>query len=734
MDYIQEYRKFVNSYNFAYAIRVTLAVTLPAIIFGYFGQLDIGFVASLGAMTVSNADIPGPVQRRFNGMTATLVLNFLIAIIVGLCNNHVVLLGVLIAVLCFVLSIVSVYGSRVSTIGFAGLIIMVLVLDTHRTPMQVFINSLYLLAGGVWYMLLALALFRIRPYRIIQQALGESIFFIGDYLKSRSYFYNEDVDYERTYKNLMQQEQVIHEKQELLREMIFKSRSITRQSTTTSRTLLIIFIDSIDLFEKATGTIYNYESMHRRFDGTDILKHFQQMILKMSVELHEIGVAVQSGRPSHASPNLNDSLHELKQHFEKFIDEHRSPENITSLISMRKIMQSIEDITLRIYTLHHYTLYDKKKIKEKKLTQDYGSFVEPTNLNLQLLLQNLSLRSNNFRHALRVSIATTVGYIVAHMLQLGHSYWVLLTILVILKPSYSLTKQRNYNRLLGTIIGAVAGVGLLFLIRNEQGLLAAMIILMLITYSFIRTRYFIGVIFMTAYLIIFFFLIDTKNFVDVFENRIIDTALGSVIALLATYILVPSWEKHQVKNYMTDALEKASAYFKTVAEAFSKGTINEFDYRLSRKQSFVAQANLSGGFTRMMNEPKNKQEKVAQLHQFTVLISTLNSHIVSLADYAQKFAKKYQSPYFEPITQDIILELAEARNNILKTDDISLKEINLPASTLKEEMKELVEKRRHEMQQGLIDTETRTMLNEYKPIVDQFVFISRIAGDIKKNI
>ncbi|MFV0607118.1 MAG: FUSC family membrane protein [Niabella sp.] len=730
MDYIKEYRKFVNGYNFSYALRVTVATTLPAIVFSYFNLFHIGLVASMGAMTVSNADVPGPMHRRFNAMAATLILNFCIALLTGYSSTNPVLVTILIAVLCFALTIIGVYGSRVNTVGFAGLIIMVLTLDSERSGWEVLYNGLYLLCGSLWYMLLSLALFRIRPYRIIQQALGEYILSIAEYLKIRSAFYGHQVNYDLTYKSLMQQQHNIHEKQEMLREMIFKSRSIVRQSTITSRTLLVIFIDTIDLFEKVTGAVYNYQSMHRRFDASGILSRFQSFILDMVDELEEIGLAVQSGNASRASKSLSNSLQNLKADFEKFFDEELETNSIGPLISMQKIMQSMEDMTMRIYTLHHYTRYDKRHIKDYQLSGSIDDFVKPSNFNSQLLVENLSIHSNTFRHAVRVSIATTVGYLVALMLNLGHSYWVLLTILVILKPSYSLTKQRNYNRLIGTIIGAFLGVGVLWVTNSQSWQLAIMIGFMLLFFSFIRVRYFTGVIFMTAFLIIFFFMLNPRNIFDLLETRVMDTAIGSAIAFLATYMLAPTWEKDQLKDFMIEAVEKSQLYFKTVAQTFNKGFVQEHPYRVSRKEAFIAQANLSGGFTRMLNEPKSKQHKANLVHQFTVLINVLNSHIVTLADFAQKYAAKYTTAELLPVTNDVVAELMEAKN-ILARDKITAGE-KIHTAALQEDIKELETKRRKEIQQGLTDTETKVTMMEYKPILDQFLFISRIAGDIKE--
>ncbi len=710
---------------------MTLGLVLPAIIMRHFGYLDLGLAGSVGVLIVSGADVPGPVQRRMAGMSAALALNFIIAILVGYANQQPFLLGLLIALLCFGLTLIAIFGTWISAIGFAGMMVMVLSMDLHLSGTKIIINGLAMVGGGLFYMLLSILLFRMRPYIITQKALGDCIFSIGDYLKVRSNFYDENLDYEKTYKQLMQLQEDIHEKQDNLREMLFRSRSVTRQSTYTGRKLLVIFIESIDFFENATATIYNYASMHRHFSGPEILPRFQSMILKMVEELHEIGLAVQTGRRSRISKTLSDDMHELKIYFEEFIDHHRDPSNITPLINLRKVMQALEDMTVRIYAMHHYTAPEKRQVKKYELSDNYDSFISPSNIDIKLLWENLSLKSNNFRHALRVSLASLTGYIVAHLLQLQNSYWVLLTILVILKPSYSLTKQRNYHRLLGTLTGAVLGIGVLLVIPGDTGRFFIMVLLILATYSFIRTNYFTSVIFMTAYVLIFFYLIRTGSFAEVLEARVIDTIIGSIIAFLATYILVPSWEKYQINNYIAEALDKAAHYLNTVAASFVSGEINDLNYRLARKDAFVAQSNLSGAFGRMMNEPKSKQGNIRKLYEFSVLIYTLNSHTVTLADFARKFAGKYQTDDFDNVAADIIDELVQAKNFFTNEAVVARSRTDI-TDELRMEMKELVEKRRLELRQGLMDTPTRTTLIEYKPIVDQFLLVSRIAGDLYK--
>ena len=57
--------------------------------------------------------------------------------------------------------------------------------------------------------------------------------------------------------------------------------------------------------------------------------------------------------------------------------------------------------------------------------------------------ENITLKSSQFRHALRVTIAMLTGYFVSLFFPLGHGYWILLTIATILKPAYSISRRRN---------------------------------------------------------------------------------------------------------------------------------------------------------------------------------------------------------------------------------------------------------------------------------------------------
>src|SRR4029078_6731217 len=163
--------------------------------------------------------------------------------------------------------------------------------------------------------------------------------------------------------------------------------------------------------------------------------------------------------------------------------------------------------------------------------------------------------SSVFRHALRVMIGCIVGYMIVHIFTYGHhSYWILLTIAFILKPAFSLTKQRNIERIIGTIAGGAIGVIILIFIPNKNVQFAFLVFFMIGNYSFMRINYLAMVIFVTPFVLILFNFLGVP-FIDVAKERILDTVIGCAIAFSAGYFLFPTWESQGLKTYVTDILK-----------------------------------------------------------------------------------------------------------------------------------------------------------------------------------
>jgi uncharacterized membrane protein (TIGR01666 family) len=625
----QSIKNFLYSHNFSDGLKISIGVLLPALIFAHFNQFSTGIIVSLGALCVSIVDNPGPFSHKRNGMAYANLFIFLSSMLTGLLSHYPLLLGIEIAVLCFTFSMFNVWGNRASTIGTAALIIMVLSLDEQKTLAQSIAYSLYVLSGGLWYMAFSLSIMHIRPYRLAQQALGECISEISTYIRIKAAFYQPKTSLALNYRTLLDQQVVVHEKQDSVRALLFHKRMI-KDPNPYGRQLIMMLVDMIDLFEESTATLYNYEALRATYGGTKALKAIYKTLHCISNELDLLASQLTADEEIRPSKDFLKELNNLKA----AIDDVETSYHLPNLV-LKKILINIRNMVRRTEKVFSYAT-DGGVNEGIRSQKDLPKFVSHQEIDFKLFRDNLSLNSTTFRYAVRMAIVCLLGFVVSHLFTLGHhSYWILLTIIVILKPSFSLTKQRNYERIIGTVIGGLIGVAILIFVKDETPRFIFLLGFMVGAYSFQRVNYKLSVLFLTPYLLILFSFLGANN-ITIAKERIVDTLVGSFIAFAASYFIFPSWESKQLKLAMKEAAIANYNYLIKLAEGLLGQPLELTDYKLIRKEVYVRTANLNSAFQRMLSEPKNRQKNSKEIHKFAVLNHMLSSYIANLVSVAQQ--------------------------------------------------------------------------------------------------
>ncbi|HUQ96293.1 MAG TPA: FUSC family protein, partial [Chitinophagaceae bacterium] len=412
--------------------------------------------------------------------------------------------------------------------------------------------------------------------------------------------------------------------QDAVREFFFKTARIVTETTPTGRKLVATFVHSVDLFEDITATYYNYSMLRRRFAESGILQAIANVILELAANLDNIGIAILSNQKQANHFNADEAIRKLKSEIDAL--QKKEPEENTLLL--KKILVNVRRMAQRITDINLY--FDKTRDVPKSHV-DHTLFIGHQDIDLKLLLNNFNFKSNAFKHALRISVACVIGFSISKLLAYGqHSYWIVLTIAFILKPNFSLTKTRNIERIWGTVTGGVIGVLLLYFVQNTTAQFVFMVLLMLGTFTFLRTRYVVMVICTTAYILILFHFLNIP-FISVAQERIFDTVLGCVIAFSAGYFLFPDWEAEQIKKHMADMLLANAAYLQKIIDQLNGLPFDTIGYKLARKLVYVQSANLSAAYQRMAAEPKNRQHDAVLIHQFLVRNHLLYSNIAHIA-------------------------------------------------------------------------------------------------------
>jgi uncharacterized membrane protein YccC len=350
--------------------------------------------------------------------------------------------------------------------------------------------------------------------------------------------------------------------------------------------------------------------------------------------LDNIGFAIQANLPYKNLVNLQGELEGLKMRISLV-------EGGSNLV-LGKILINIRNLSERINTILAY--FDTRPASPYQSTShlEISRFVTHQDYSLKRFRDNLSFSSSTFKHALRVGIVMLIGFVVARFLAYGqHSYWILLTIIVILKPGFSLTKKRNYQRILGTLIGGFIGILILLLVPNTTAQFFILLVFMVGTYSFQRLNYITSVIFMTPFIMLLFKFLGLGGY-NVVQERVVDTLIGSSIAFLASYLIFPSWESDQLRGYMVAMLRANRNYLQKLTESLAGRPVSVSEYKLARKEVYVSAADLSAAFQRMISEPKNKQKNRKEVQKFLVQNHLLSSFIATLS--AAQLAKPGTSP------------------------------------------------------------------------------------------
>lgn len=647
MDYVSEFRKYITSHQTSLAIRVTVSVVLPPLVCYYLHNMSIGAALSIGALCTSLTDLPGPPHHRRNGFYASICLNIFTALLVGFTNIWHVLLGAEIVLFSFLFSFISIYGNRAGSVGTMALLVLILTIDSRHSQMEVLKISIFIGLGGVWYAFLSLVLYTIFPYRLAQQAVGESIISTSKYLAIKARFYESHGPFDDEYNALMKEQVVLQEQQAQVRELLFKTRRIVNDSTSKSRVLLMMFVDSVDLFELILSSQQDYTLLHAQFDlspGPSLLGEVGSLILHIAEELEEIGICVQSATGYQEKGFIEKEIQILEEKMEQWKKANSLLDNSKGYYSLKHIIQNIRDIQARIHRLSLYSHYDEQITAGYKGEIDYTRFITHQPIDAQVFVDNLTLHSQAFRHALRLSLAMLVGYTVAQFFHWGHGYWILLSISVILKPIFGSTKRLYFQRLGGTLIGAAIGGVILYFISNGLALMIIMIAFMIIGYSFQKRDYLIYTIFLTIFVLIAFHFLYGHDFREILKDRVIDTAIGSLIALIAGFILIPTWSQDTMFDSMVEMIKANQRYFSTVVLTYMGEATRVTDFKVARKEAFVALANLSDNFQRILSEPRSKQKNVPFMHQFVVSNQMFAAHTASLAYYNETLREKVVLP------------------------------------------------------------------------------------------
>lgn len=225
---------------------------------------------------------------------------------------------------------------------------------------------------------------------------------------------------------------------------------------------------------------------------------------------------------------------------------------------------------------------------------------------METLQANLDFSSAFFRHGVRLAVCVAVADAIGRGVDWRRTYWIPMTVAVILKPDFGSTFSRGALRLLGTFSGLLLATFLYHVMPVSgwsQLLLVGAFALMMRWIGPTNYGVFSAAV---AGLVVFLIAATGVAPIETVKARGLNTAAGGVLAL-AAYVLWPTWERKQIRQTMAEMLDRCREYLHAAALGRDKEELPD-EARLAWR---LARSNAEAAVDRLSGEPGATTEQVA---------------------------------------------------------------------------------------------------------------------------
>ncbi|MDN3723040.1 FUSC family membrane protein [Aequorivita sp. SDUM287046] len=650
--------EYFNSTDFSKALLLGFALTVP-IIFGVkLDVLQIGITITVGAMLASPSDVSGSIRHKITGILLATLLAMIVSLIGGYLHLSLWLLIPILGILIFCISYIAIYGFRASLISFSGLLALVLSFSSVSDELQPYERMLLIGIGGLWYASLSLLRHFIFPKAPTEYYLSKTLKLTADYLTTRGELVAENKDRTELLKKLLNTQTELTSTHETLRDILISSRTGSGKSEYEGKRMLI-FVQLVDMLELAMANPVNYSKTDELFaEEPGQLKDFQNLLFAMSDRLNVIAAHLSSPKKLLKTTKIEEYQQRIKADIEAYTIKNAGSfnENSVMLNNLLKYQnEQIKKIEKIEWLLKNPAQREISLLKK----EDSRRFLTKQKYDLDVLVENFNMRSPIFKHSLRLAVMTIIGYSIGMLFAVQNSYWILLTLIVIMRPTFGLTKTRSKERTIGTLIGGALAVGIVLLTKNTTvyGVLA--IISLIIAFSMVQRNYKAAATFITLSVVFIYALLRPDIF-NVIQYRVTDTLIGAGLATLGNLLLWPAWEIQSMQKTLLETVKANRIYLEEIVGFYNKKGTVPTEYKVARKKAFLEMSDLSVAFQRMTQEPKSKQKHLDKLYEIAMLNHTFLSSLASLSTYILNNPTTPASENFNMVSGKIVKNLLDA--------------------------------------------------------------------------
>ena len=654
--------------RFGPSLRFFIALSVCMTWSWYHAQMELLTPLFLGVIASALSESDDSWQGRLFASCVTLICFFLTSLAVELLYPFPWLFVSALSIATFALIMLGALGERYANIAFATLIVSIYTMIGLEQSSDVLVSlwqqPILLVTGASIYAVLSVLWYGIFSQQPLQHSLARLFREQCDYLKAKSALFeplrNMDVEGHRL-AIAKQNSRVVAALNDT--KNIILHRVGGRSNSKVNRYLKLYFLAQ-DIHERASSSHYPYTQMAETFFHSDVLFRCLRLLRQQGDGCKALAKAIELRQPFDYGGGHSQALEDLKAAI-TYLREQNNPE-------WRDLLRSLRALANNLSALDHL-LRDAANPDAVALTKNDAILDrDPQSLKeaFERLGQNLSIHSLLFRHALRLSIAVAVCYGIMQFMHPEQGYWILLTTIFVCRPNYGATRARLVERIVGTILG-LATSWILFELFPELWVQALIAVAAGVAYFATRTTHYkLSTAFIT--LMVLFCFNQIGDGYNLFLPRLTDTLIGSAIAGLAVFLILPDWQGRRLNVVLAQTLRSNGRYLRQIMLEYTQGKTDDMAYRVARRGAHNADATLSSTLTNMLKEPGHFRRQTDIGFRFLLLSHTLLSYISALGAHRETLAHSPTYPMLNQEAQLIAGSLERIAQQLIKLEPIEV--------------------------------------------------------------
>ncbi|ENX53077.1 MULTISPECIES: YccS family putative transporter [Acinetobacter] len=680
-------RQATYNTTFMYNVRMLIAFTGTAFV-PYLLDYQLATIPlTLGVVAAAISDIDDRFSVRIMNLIYTYIGFFITAASVQLLFPYPIAFAIGLIASCIGWILLGSLGRRYATIAYGCLVISVYsMLGVHLFE-QWYLQPALLVVGAAWYGLLSTISFLLFPVRKVQDQLAASYTALGSFLFAKSNLFDVDMtpsSYQQSMIDIaMENGKLVAIFNDMRMSLLTRLKG-DRGQKGTRRSLQYYFVAQ-DIHERADSAHIDYQKLAKVFQHSDILFRFQRILSIQGKACQDLAQSILSRtryvhnkRFKHSFENLRLSLEKLRK------DGHYDQVRINALFALYQNLKSIDAQLQNLETERNLQKINAQHTESQLKDDDLKGW----NDIMVRVKQHLTPESVLFRHAVRLSIVLFIGYLFIQLTNIAYGYWILLTALFVCQPNFNATKRRLYLRIVGTLVGIIVGLAIIYFIPSIEGQLV-MLILSGVLFLELRSKQYAQATAFITILALINFNLDGSAFAAGLP-RFIDTVIGCALAWFGVSFIWPDWKFRRLPRSIQRSLQAQCKYLAEVVEQYHQGRNNALNYRVVRRAAHNTDAEVASLISTIATEPNIDVNQKSLAFEFLCLSHTFLSYIAALGAHREQIQDQEVLGLLDQALDDIQGALLRdevpdlSAQNLMQTirDRLSRNEDNDPKSLI----------------------------------------------------